>query len=303
VSKLLFAVLSFGVVAAVAGAPGVQGTAKSSDGMRIAYETRGAGDIAVVLVHGWSCDRSYFRHQLESLSDKYLVVSVDLAGHGDSELGRQNSTIASFGADVAAVVKKLRLKRTVLVGHSMGGDVVVAAARLLKGRVIGLVWADDYKDLEPPRSDADIEAFVAQFRADFPGMTDKMVRSLFRADADPALVLSPLGLERLSLVDEGCSSELAAAWNGLPYEDLITTDPSDVEPWATLLVENDPGFVVGESPVLIIHGESDEQIPVVSSQLLLTRMCEAGQVVERRTYPGESHAGVIGPSLKKYFCT
>ena len=66
---------------------------------------------------------------------------------------------------------------------------------------------------------------------------------------------------------------------------------------ATLLVENDPGFVVGESPVLIIHGESDEQIPVVSSQLLLTRMCEAGQVVERRTYPGESHAGVIGPSF------
>jgi pimeloyl-ACP methyl ester carboxylesterase len=156
--------------------------------MRIAYETRGAGDIAVVLVHGWSCDRSYFRHQLESLSDKYQVVAVDLAGHGDSELGRQNSTIASFGADVAAVVKKLRLKRTVLVGHSMGGDVVVAAARLLKGRVIGLVWADDYKDLEPPRSDADIEAFVAQFRKDFPGKTDKVVRSLFRADADPALV-------------------------------------------------------------------------------------------------------------------
>ena len=83
----------------------------------------------------------------------------------------------------------------------------------------------------------------------------------------------------------------------LPYDDLITTDPNDVEPWKTLLVENDPGFVVGESPVLIIHGENDEQIPVVSSQLLLDRMCGIGQVVERRTYPGQSHAGVIGPSF------
>jgi fermentation-respiration switch protein FrsA (DUF1100 family) len=117
-------------------------------------------------------------------------------------------------------------------------------------------------------------------------------------EADPALVLSPLGLERLDLVDEGCSSDLATAWNDLPYEDLVTTDPSDVEPWATLLVENDPGFAVGASPVLIIHGEADEQIPVVSSRLLLTRMCGIGQVVERRTYPGQSHAGVIGPSLE-----
>lgn len=116
-------------------------------------------------------------------------------------------------------------------------------------------------------------------------------------EADPALVLSPLGLERMEVVDEGCSAELATAWNDLPYDDLISADPSTVEPWASLLVENDPGFVVGESPVLIIHGEADEQIPAVSSALLLERMCGIGQVVERRTYPDESHVGVIASSL------
>jgi predicted esterase len=82
----------------------------------------------------------------------------------------------------------------------------------------------------------------------------------------------------------------------VPYDALVKADPATVEPWKTLLVENDPGFVVGESPILIIHGEQDEQIPLVSSQLLLDRMCGIGQVVERRTYPG-SHAGVIGPSM------
>jgi len=162
--------------------------AASVDGERIAWEMRGAGDTAIVFVHGWSCDRSYFRHQLESFANRYTVVSLDLAGHGESTQGRENSTIALFGADVAAVVRKLDLKRVVLVGHSMGGDVVVEAARLLKGRVVGLIWVDDYKDLGPPSPDADIEAFAAQFRADFPGMTNKVVRSLFRADADPALV-------------------------------------------------------------------------------------------------------------------
>ena len=158
------------------------------DGERIAYEVQGTGDLAIVLVHGWSCDRSYFQRQLETFSDRYTVVTLDLAGHGESTLGRENYTIALFGEDVAAVVRKLDLKRVVLVGHSMGGDVVVAAARLLKGRVVGLIWLDDYKDLGAPSSDAEIEAFAAQFRADFPGMTNKFVRSLFRPNADPALV-------------------------------------------------------------------------------------------------------------------
>ncbi len=115
-------------------------------------------------------------------------------------------------------------------------------------------------------------------------------------NADPSQVLTPEGVERLAAVDEGCGGELAAAWSELPYDALVSADPSTIEPWKSLLVENDPGFVAGESPILIIHGEQDEQIPVVSSQLLLDRMCGIGQVVERKTYPG-SHAGVIGPSL------
>ena len=116
-------------------------------------------------------------------------------------------------------------------------------------------------------------------------------------DADPALVLTAEGVDRLEAVDHGCGGDLAAAWTDVPYDDLVKADPATVEPWATLLVDNDPGFVVGESPVLIIHGGEDEQIPVVSSELLLDRMCGIGQVVERRVYPGQSHAGVIGPSM------
>jgi len=189
VAKLAAMLLAMVALAsACTGSSVTSGKIDSVDGQHIAYEKRGSGDLAIVLVHGWSCDRSYFRHQLESLSDRYTVVSLDLAGHGESTLGRQNSTIALFGEDVAAVVRKLDLKRVVLVGHSMGGDVVVAAARLLKGRVVGLIWVDDYKELGSPSSDVEIEAFAAQFRADFPGMADKVVRSLFRADADPKLV-------------------------------------------------------------------------------------------------------------------
>jgi len=48
--------------------------------------------------------------------------------------------------------------------------------------------------------------------------------------------------------------------------------------------------------LLIIQGGSDEQIPVVSTQLLATHLCGIGQNLERWIYPGQSHSGVVPPS-------
>jgi pimeloyl-ACP methyl ester carboxylesterase len=114
--------------------------ATSPDGLRIAYEALGSGAPgapALVFVHGWSCDRSYWNGQLDAFSSDYKVVAVDLAGHGESALGRKDWSIAAYGGDVAAVVKKLGLTRVILIGHSMGGDVNAEAARQLRGRVVG----------------------------------------------------------------------------------------------------------------------------------------------------------------------
>jgi pimeloyl-ACP methyl ester carboxylesterase len=54
----------------------------SVDGTPIAYESHGERTPAIVLVHGWSCDRSYWTGQLRALSGDFKVVAVDLAGHG-----------------------------------------------------------------------------------------------------------------------------------------------------------------------------------------------------------------------------
>ena len=163
-------------------------TIPSSDGVPIAYEVHGTAAPALVLVHGWSCDRSYWKEQIEELSPQFQLVLIDLAGHGESGMGRKDSTIDSFGADVAAVVEKLDLKGVVLVGHSMGGDVIMSAAQRLRGRVAALVWVDDYKSLESPSTDEQVEAFAAKFRKDFRRSVDPFVRGMFGANADPKLV-------------------------------------------------------------------------------------------------------------------
>lgn len=149
----------------------------------------GTGTPALVFVHGWSCDRRYWEGQLEPFSRGFQVVAMDLAGHGESGTGRGAWTIQSFWGDVAAVVETLGLERVVLIGHSMGGDVIMDAARRLPDRVEGLVWVDTYGHLGTPRTLEQIQEFLAPFRADFQETTRTFVRDmLFRPGADESLV-------------------------------------------------------------------------------------------------------------------
>jgi pimeloyl-ACP methyl ester carboxylesterase/GNAT superfamily N-acetyltransferase len=160
----------------------------SRDGVSIAYETKGRGQPALVFIHGWSCDRSHWAGQLQPLSSEFKVVAVDLGGHGDSGLGRRAWTIESFGEDVAAVVDALGLERVILIGHSMGGDVVMEAARRLKDRVVGIVWLDTYKQLGEGRNAEEVRTFIARLGENFIDSTREFVRSMFLPTADSALV-------------------------------------------------------------------------------------------------------------------
>jgi pimeloyl-ACP methyl ester carboxylesterase len=216
---LLFALLFTSVMSPgqAADAPRAQ-TVVSADGISIAYEVHGQGSPTLVLVHGWSCDRSYWKEQIEYLAAQYQLVLIDLAGHGESGTGRKNYTMASFGADVVAVVDKLALERVVLVGHSMGGDVVVEAALALPDRVAGIVWVDAYQSLDAPRV-PEAGNFLLGLSKDFRGTTNAFVRDLFRADADPKLV----GRVATDMASAPPSVAVSAMQNTLANEAAIPT--------------------------------------------------------------------------------
>ncbi len=163
-------------------------TTHSADGVPISFEARGAGTPSLVFVHGWSCDRHYWADQMSYFAEQHQVVAVDLAGHGESGLGREIWTMPAFGLDVVAVVEQLGLDQAVLIGHSMGGEAIVEAALRLGDRVAGLVWVDTYRTLGGPQSAAKLERFLAPFRADFVAATSNWAESMFLPSSDPALV-------------------------------------------------------------------------------------------------------------------
>jgi pimeloyl-ACP methyl ester carboxylesterase len=168
--------------------PTTTGLVPSVDGVPISFETTASRDRALVFVHGWSCDRTYWRHQVAVFAAEYEVVTIDLAGHGASGAGRTSWTMQAFGEDVIAVVDALQLRDAVLVGHSMGGDVIVEAALGLGDRVAGIVWVDTYRQLTGPRTPEQLDALLEPFRADFAATTRQFVRMLFPAATTSTLV-------------------------------------------------------------------------------------------------------------------
>ncbi len=160
----------------------------SSDGVMIHYDVTGDGDLPLVLVHGWGADRSYWDDQRSDLARDYRVITIDLAAHGESGTGRVNYTVQAFGADVAAVMDELELMDAMLVGHSMGGAVILEAARQSPGRAIALIGVDTYQDLSQRPTDEQIDQYLASFRGNFTLTTEAYIRSLFPPNADTLLV-------------------------------------------------------------------------------------------------------------------
>ena len=162
-------------------------TCLAPDGVTIVYSASGAGEIALVFIHGGLAERSFFTDQLRAFADSYRVIALDLAGHGESGANRTKWGIPEFGADVKAVVDAEKLKRVILFGNSLGGPTAIEAALLLGGRVIGVVGIDSFQFLDRITAEEARQRAEA-FRDDYSGNVKQMVQALFHPDADPALM-------------------------------------------------------------------------------------------------------------------
>jgi pimeloyl-ACP methyl ester carboxylesterase len=121
--------------------------AQSSDGVNIAYQYFGQGELPLVFVHGWSCDKSYWKEQTGLLKDRYKIVAIDLAGHGESAPGRKSYTIPAFAQDVMAIIQKLKLTKFILIGHSMGVNVILETAFKMPEKTLAIFSIDGYREI------------------------------------------------------------------------------------------------------------------------------------------------------------
>jgi pimeloyl-ACP methyl ester carboxylesterase len=162
--------------------------AVSKDGTQIAYIKEGDGDTAIVFVHAWCCNKSFWNSQVSHFSKHYKVVAIDMAGHGESEPGRKDYTIEAFAEDVKAVIEKLDLQKVILVGNSMGGAIVLQAASIIPERIKLIIGADTCRNLEEEGNIEQAEAFLEPLRGNFKNRTGEIAKSLFPPTADQKMV-------------------------------------------------------------------------------------------------------------------
>lgn len=113
--------------------------ATSTDGTRLAYESAGSGDVPLVFVHGWCCDRTAFAPQVAAFARSHPVATLDLRGHGESSPGPAGGGIGVYADDVLAVAAAAGFERPVVVGHSMGALVALECAARGAARAAVLV--------------------------------------------------------------------------------------------------------------------------------------------------------------------
>lgn len=174
-------------------------TTAGSGGVPIAYDIAGSGDTALIFVHGWSCDRSYWREQVPAFAGDYCVVTVDLGGHGASPASRDDWSIESFGQDVAAVAAAVDANHIVLIGHSMGGGVVLDAASRLGDRVAGIIGVDTLQNASAKPVGADRAAEMFSMTAEeFPARMEALARRAFFTDDAPEELIDQIAKDMAS---------------------------------------------------------------------------------------------------------
>jgi len=107
------------------------------NGIQLAYERRGKG-TPLMLLHGFPLDHHLWDEVIPLLEDKFDLIIPDLRGFGGSRAVDSFYTMEDYAADVAGLLDHLDIQKAAIVGHSMGGYVALAFARLYPDRVSGL---------------------------------------------------------------------------------------------------------------------------------------------------------------------
>ncbi|MCX7603267.1 MAG: alpha/beta hydrolase [Bryobacteraceae bacterium] len=200
--------------------PLLAGTA-DLDGAKVYYAAAGKGRAVIVLIHGWTCDHTFWSAQIRALQERYRVLAVDLPGHGRSGPAPEYS-MKRFARAVHAVLEKERAQKAILAGHSMGGAVMLEFARMYPGRALALIAVD--ASFPDPATAQALASLAARFEG--PGAAEaraRMLEAMFTSATPPEV------RERIRKGMLGTRADVAAgAMRGMADASVWREDRIDV---------------------------------------------------------------------------
>ncbi len=100
------------------------------DGLKIAYKFTGEGEETAVILQGWGTSYPLYDVVAKALLPKYRVLQFDLPGFGASQEPPESWTVDQFTDFFIKLMKALEIKKTILIGHSYGGRMIIKMAAM-----------------------------------------------------------------------------------------------------------------------------------------------------------------------------
>jgi pimeloyl-ACP methyl ester carboxylesterase len=135
-----------------------------------------------VLIHGFPLARGAWSRQVDAFSATHRVIAPDLRGLGQTEAQPGTNTMERYAEDVHALLQELGTGPVVLAGHSMGGYVALAFARLHPEMLRGLVLVGTKAGADTPEGAAGRRATAEKVRLEgIDGVVNTMAPKMLAA--------------------------------------------------------------------------------------------------------------------------
>lgn len=173
-------------------------------GVRLAIDRYGSGAPTLIFVHGGFCNRHDWAAQINALATRFRLVTLDMPGHGESPLPAE-FTVAALAQAVCGVKAQAR-GPVVLVGHSLGVDVILEAWRQSSEQIaaLSLIEGGLVADGDPDEAAAAVESKMDAVGLDV--FLDAAFRQMFTHASDPQM--RDRVLARLRQIDRAFAREI-----------------------------------------------------------------------------------------------
>ncbi|WP_277675721.1 acetoin dehydrogenase dihydrolipoyllysine-residue acetyltransferase subunit [Saccharopolyspora rectivirgula] len=258
-------------------------TSKTEVGGRtLSYATLGDGPETAVLVHGFGGDKNSWLFVQEPLAQGRTVHALDLPGHGDSSKDVGDGSLSTLAGCVTGFLDALGIERAHLVGHSLGGAIVTAAAAAAPERVRSLtlvapagfgaeVNADYLRGFVSASTRRELKPHLRQLFADESQVTRQLVDDLLK-------------FKRIDGVQQALQTLLGTLLDGDKQAIDATTALAEVT-----------------APTAVVWGRQDRVVPMVEpevfgNQVTFRVVDDAGHMVhmENPTATRETIESVLG---------
>jgi non-heme chloroperoxidase len=270
-------------------------TFTTKDGVQIYYKDWGSGQ-PVVFHHGWPLSADDWDAQMMYfLMQGYRVIAHDRRGHGHSTQTADGNDMDTYAADVAQLAAHLDLRNAIHVGHSTGGGEVAryvakhGAGRVAKAVLIGAVPPVMVKSATNPGG-LPIEVFDG-FRA---ALVANRAQFFHDVPAGPFYGFNrPNAKVSEGVIDNWWRQGMMGGAKA-HYDCIKAFSETDFTGDLKAI----------EVPVLIMHGDDDQIVPIADSAMLAAKLVKNGTL---KVYPGlphgmcTTHPDLINPDLLRFF--